>query len=436
MSVPARFMRTRLILIFTVLALSIFGCVMIYSARSIVLMEQRQDPALMGYAQFKHLIAGLIVAFALKHFNYQWLTKKIVIFTAWFCVSAILAYTIFKGSSAKGATRWLQIGSQVIQPSEFTKPFFVLLGVYCICFIQDCKKYTEFKRMGIAALLVILPTLLILGQPDKGGTAIIAGTLLIMIFLSGIIDAKLFFRIAFIGLAGLLLYSMHSDYSWQRIMVLFDPMAHRYGAAYQIIQGRIAFGSGGLIGVGIGEGGSKYSYLPEAHNDFILAVIGEECGFIGTVAIVFAFCVILYCAYDIAKNANDKKGMLIASGAGSMLMLQFLLNALGELGIIPLSGKPVPFLSYGGSSLITSYMLFGLMWCVSYHSRLPETKHDKMRRRMKVASNGAPKPRSKDTNDFTVISGGGSDFRRSTKKDTRPNNINLNSRSNDRNKRR
>ena len=455
LKVPARFMRPRMILILIVLALSIFGCVMIYSAHSIVSMEQRQNPAVMGIAQFRYLLIGLVIAYGISRVDYHFFTSKPVILFGWFLVIGVLTFTILKGRSAKGATRWLQIGGITLQPSEFAKIYFIVLGTYCISFIQDSTKYKEQIRCGLAFVFVLIPLLLILKQPDKGGTAIIAGTLLIMLLYSGIVDFKGFGIASAIGAVAILVLSFSTEYSRQRIDALFHPMEHRFGISYQIVQGRIAFGSGGLFGVGIGQGGSKYSYLPEAHNDFILAVIGEECGLIGTLAVVAAFCIILYCAYDIAKNANDKKGMLVASGAGTILMLQFMLNAGGELGLIPLSGKPIPFLSYGGSSLLTSMALFGLIWSVSVHSKLPETEHDRLRGSMSVASANGSSTRRSQTNDFTVISGGAdtrrssrTDTRRSSRResrtsssrpsrrDTRAKNTNLNGRSNDRNKHR
>ncbi len=159
-----------------------------------------------------------------------------------------------------------------------------------------------------------------------------------------------------------------------------------------MIQSFRAFGSGGLFGTGIGMGAMKYSYLPEAHNDFILAVIGEECGLVGMVLVIALFALILWSGFRIARNAPDFFGSLLAAGSSMLIVFTFLLNLSGVIGAFPLSGKAVPFLSYGGTSMMASLLVVGTILSVSVHSRLPETVHDRRRRSLGVVRDGAPAP--------------------------------------------
>ena len=153
-----------------------------------------------------------------------------------------------------------------------------------------------------------------------------------------------------------------------RIQVALNPWADEYGDGYQATLAIMAFASGGLFGRGIGNSTMKYSYLPEAHNDYILAIIGEEVGFVGTVLFFLVFAMLIYSAFRIAEQATDRRGALMASGSAVILAVQFLINALGILNVFPMTGKPLPFISYGGSSIIVSLMLAGLILRVSYES--------------------------------------------------------------------
>ena len=174
-------------------------------------------------------------------------------------------------------------------------------------------------------------------------------------------------------------------------MAMLDPWSDPYNNGYQLIQGFYAFGAGGLFGVGIGMSKQKYNYLPFAHNDFIFAVIGEECGVVGTVGMLAGFAVLLWAGYRIAINAPDLAGRLVAMGCSSILVIQMLLNVCGVIGIFPLSGKPIPFVSYGGSSIMSSIMIVGLIFSVSKESRMPLSEYDERRSAWSVtAAQGTP----------------------------------------------
>ena len=168
-----------------------------------------------------------------------------------------------------------------------------------------------------------------------------------------------------LGIAAIVALALRDSYSRARIMTMINPWVDEYGDGYQLIQGFYAFGSGGIFGVGLGTSRQKYSYLPMAHNDFIFAVIGEELGLVGTLCVLLAFFCLVWLGFRIARTAPDPSGTLIASGCVSLLAIQLLVNVCGVLGIIPLSGKPVPFISYGGSSIMSSLLLVGLVVSVS-----------------------------------------------------------------------
>ncbi len=194
-----------------------------------------------------------------------------------------------------------------------------------------------------------------------------------------------------------------------RVQVAWNPWADEYGDGYQATLAIMAFASGGLFGRGIGNSTMKYSYLPEAHNDYILAIIGEEVGFLGTLLFFLVFAMLIYSAFRIAEQATDRRGALMASGSAVILAVQFLINALGILNVFPMTGKPLPFISYGGSSIIVSLMLAGLILRVSYESARRD-EYDRRRESFAVmdeSTAGVPHVRGERSsrNGFTVLDG-------------------------------
>ena len=220
---------------------------------------------------------------------------------------------------------------------------------------------------------------------------IIAATLIVMAYLAGM-DRRWILLVIGVGVVGVLAISLKDDYSRARIVAMLNPWSDPTGSGYQLIQGFYAFGSGGVFGVGLGMSKQKYSYLPMAYNDFIFAVVGEELGLVGTLGVLAAFGVLAWAGFRIARYAPDMCGRLIAAGCTSLIVIQLLVNVCGVLGIMPLSGKPVPFVSYGGSTIISCLMLVGMIVSVSNHSTLPETVHDRSRQSWQFAD-GDERPR-------------------------------------------
>ncbi len=387
-AIPERFMQPRLVLLVSTAILVCFGLVMIYSASSISAMTSED----MGYNPFYYVqrqlgfaAAGVALAFIVSRIDYRAVVRNFQV-PIWIVTFGMLAiiFTPIAGADAYGATRWISIGPFSFQPSEFAK-ITILISVSYLAqqyFIDQTIDQMEFfKKFAIAALA---PLLLILAQPDKGSTLIIVGTLLVIGYLADV-DRRVLATIAVAGFIGFAFLSLKDDYSRARVVTMLNPWADYYGAGYQLAQGFYAFGSGGIFGVGFGFSRQKYSYLPMAHNDFIFAVIGEELGFIGVLVLLAVFGALVWAGFKIARYAPDLTGRLIAAGCTSMFIIQAFVNIGGVLGLLPLSGKPLPFISYGGSTIMSSILMVGLLMSVSRQSRLPETEYDRQRASWSIA---------------------------------------------------
>lgn len=387
-AIPERFMQPRLVLLVSTAILVCFGLVMIYSASSISAMTSED----MGYNPFYYVqrqlgfaAAGVALAFIVSRIDYRAVVRSFQV-PIWVVTIGMLAiiFTPIAGADAYGATRWISIGPFSFQPSEFAK-ITILISVSYLAqqyFIDQTIDQMEFfKKFAIAALA---PLLLILAQPDKGSTLIIVGTLLVIGYLADV-DRRVLATIAVAGFIGFAFLSLKDDYSRARVVTMLNPWADYYGAGYQLAQGFYAFGSGGIFGVGFGFSRQKYSYLPMAHNDFIFAVIGEELGFIGVLGLLAVFGALVWAGFKIARYAPDLTGRLIAAGCTSMFIIQAFVNIGGVLGLLPLSGKPLPFISYGGSTIMSSILMVGLLMSVSRQSRLPETEYDRQRASWSIA---------------------------------------------------
>lgn len=424
LNVPARFMGPRLLLIISVVFLALFGLVMIYSASSVTALyssEYGNDPAYFAMNQAKALAVGAVIAFVLMKLDYHIWTRGVPFLLLWLAIVILLllVHTSIAGQDAYGASRWIRLPGMTLQPSEIAKPFFVIAAATICGQYYEERSIDRTPALLYLALFIALPIVLVFFEPDKGSTIIVMVTLLVMAAVAGL-RPRYVFGIVAVGFVIVAIYSFKDDYAMKRIMAMIHPWDDPTGDSYQMTQGWCAFGSGGLFGVGIGYSHQKYFYLPMAYNDFIYAVVGEECGFVGTVGVILIFLVILYASYKIARFAPDLCGRLVACGCSTLLVVQTLVNVGGVLGIIPLSGKPIPFLSCGGSSALSCCILVGLILSVSHASVLPETEHDRQRAGFRLAGDdrddtmtgvGAVTTRSETRasgarRSFTVVEGG------------------------------
>jgi cell division protein FtsW len=363
MKKAAREKKPDLILLLVTLLLVTVGTVMIYSASSILATERYHDGQYFLKKQLFFLFLGLLMMVLMTRIPYYKLRKL-----AWagIALSAVLLCAIWippLGIHAGGATRWLRLGVFSFQVSEMVKIAMILFLAHFLT--QKVNRIREFKQGMLIPLAVTgFMAVLIVLQPDFGTTVIIGFITLMMIYLAG-------GRIAHLaGLAALLLpvaawVLLHKSYRLARLMTFLDPWKDPRHSGFQIIQSLISFGSGGAVGVGIGDGMQKLFYLPEPHTDFILSVIAEEGGFIAVGLVLFLYIVLIVRGFQISIKAPELFGNLLAAGLTMMIALEAFINIAGIMGLIPLKGLALPFLSYGGTSLMMSLIAVGILLNIS-----------------------------------------------------------------------
>lgn len=303
-------------------------------------------------------LMNVVIIFVMLNFDYKILGKFA---TPLYVINMVMLLAVmFIGQSALGAQRWIQIGPISLQPSEFSK----LIMIISLADMLDKKKgrLYSFKDLIPIFIYVALPFLLVLKQPDLGTSLVFLAILFGMIFVAGIRTKHL--MIIFAAGAAFMPIFWHflKDYQKKRLTVFIDPNVDPLGSGYHIIQSKIAIGSGMLFGKGLFAGTqSQLNFLPENHTDFIFAVIGEELGFVGAVLILMLYFVLLYRGIKIAGLARDNFGTLLATGITSMLAFHLLVNVGMTAGIMPVTGIPLPLMSYGVSALTTNMVSIGIL---------------------------------------------------------------------------
>ena len=342
-------------LISLVLGLTFFGVIMVGNASVVEAFRDFGDKFYYLRQQIIWALLGLSAFFVFSFFDYRKLKKLALPLILFSFITLILVLIPGIGTKALGARRWLALGFFSFQPSELTKLTFIL---YLSSFFASKKKFWPFLFV-LAALL-----LLIMLQPDLGTAVILAVTSLIIYFTSGA-PLLLIGLTGFLGLAGGAGLIFSSAYRRERLMTFLDPSRDPLGASYHIRQILIAIGSGGLFGVGLGQSRQKHEYLPEASTDSIFAVVAEELGFLGAVSILIIFLLLVWRGIRIAKEAPDDFGKLLAVGITTWIGFQALVNLSAMVALVPLTGVPLPFISYGGSSLVLSLTAMGILVNIS-----------------------------------------------------------------------
>jgi cell division protein FtsW len=270
----------------------------------------------------------------------------------------LLLVVLFAGSSVNGSSRWIGGGFMQIQPSELAKVALILYGADLLA--RKPKRARTIEGLMPFLLVVGLATLLIVAEPDLGTAMVVAFAVAATLVAAGMRMRDL----ALIGIAlacFALLMTVIEPYRMARLTGFLNPGADASGAGFQAAQAKIALGSGGLFGVGIGNGVQKAFYLPEAHTDMISAVIGEELGLVGILGVVGLFSLFGYAGLQIAKKAKDSYGKLLVAGLTSLILVQATINLFAVMGLAPLTGVPLPFVSYGNSSLLAALFAVGLI---------------------------------------------------------------------------
>ena len=383
--VPARIMRPRLVFLSCLIAICMFGLLMIYSASSVESLQENGSSWFFLYRQAIFMFIGFVLFAAIGSRLLPWpLFRSKLVWGVWFGVLVLLIAVLFVGQGAEewGASRWIDLGIFNLQPAEVAKPVIIVLTAKI--FADYFEDGTIDTRAFLIQMLIMLPfpLFLIFKEPDLGTTIIIALTVFAIAILCGLPWRV----VAFVTVAAFVLGAaaiVTSPYRAKRFLAFLDPWSDPYDTGYQATLAIMAFASGGLFGRGIGNSTMKYHYLPEAHNDYILAIIGEELGFVGTAIFVLVFVAMIIAAFYICREAPTLHAQLLASGCTIILAVQFLINVFGILGVMPMTGKPLPFVSYGGSSIIASLVLAALIFRVSVESNV-ETAADRRRSGMAV----------------------------------------------------
>jgi len=350
----------------TVFGLIFFGIVMISSSSVVISMERFGHNYFYVVRQVVSLIFGLIAMFIAYNIDYRFWQKNSFWMMAVTLILLILVFVPSIGKSAGGAHRWIGLGDQWFQPSEIIKLSFI---IYLAAWLDGRKEKIKSFWQGFIpfVFLILLVGFLIMKQPDLGTMSVIFLSAATVFFAAGAGLTHLVIGAGSVLVTlGILIKS--APYRMQRLLVFLNPSADTQGAAYHINQALIAVGSGGWWGLGFGQSKQKYLYLPQVQTDSIFAIIAEEMGFIRSSLLIAGFIFLAYLGYRIAKNAPDNFARLLAVGITTWILVQALINIGAMLNILPLTGVPLPFISYGGSSLIVLLGAVGIMLNISKHA--------------------------------------------------------------------
>lgn len=355
----------------TVVLLIAFGVVMVFSASAVFAEEEYGDGMRFLVRQSVFAAVAIPAMLVVAHIDYRrWrpLTYPALVGTV-----VLLVLTLIIGRTAGGATRWIRLGPVDIQGAELAKLALVLFLAHSLS--KKADRLTTFS-IGVLPHLVVLGVLafLCLLQPDLGSAMMLGLLTLVMLFAAGAKIGPILGTIAG-GAAAAGLAIATSSFRRARVEAFLDPFGHREGAGYQTVESMLAFGSGGWTGVGLGDSRQKLFFLPEAHTDFISAIVGEELGFVGVVLLVGAFVLIAARGLRAALHAPDDYGSWLALGATGLVVLSALTNLAVCMGLVPTKGLVLPFVSYGGSALLVSAIAMGLVLNVS-RSREPATEKE------------------------------------------------------------
>jgi len=350
-------------LITCVLCLSVIGFFVIYSATI-----HGGEVSQIWKKQMFWFGISLITMWVFSKIDYRFWMEASYIF--YFVSIVSLLAVLFIGDQTNGARRWIKLGIISYQPSELAK-LSVLLVLARYIGSQTIELYF-LRRFFLLLFLLVVPLLLILKQPDLGSALLLIPVSFILMYVGGI-RVRWLIWVGLMALASTpLIWHFLKDYQRERLAVFIDPQDDPLGAGYNIIQSVIAIGSGGISGKGYMQGTqTQLSFIPEHHTDFIFSVVGEEWGFVGCVFVLGFYYFMIQRIFEISKKARDREGALLALGIAGMFTVQIIINVGMTVGLLPVTGLTLPFISYGGSSLMFSYAAIGILLNISYANRRP-----------------------------------------------------------------
>ncbi len=348
-------------------SLALFGAVMVYSASAMIALKETEGVSQFTYfyKQFGFTLIGLMVMYATSKIDYRWYQEKTVVYGI-LAVTAILLLAVFGFPPINGARRWIRFSGVSFQPSELAK---IALPVFLAYFLTKNEKLIGDLRETVLPCAAVLGGLgaLIMLEPDLGTAIVLCAIFVAVYFAAG---AKIL-HLAAVG-AGLLLIGVgalvFAPWRIERLVAFANPFEKSSSSGYQVVQSLYAIGSGGILGEGFAKGQQKLFYLPYPYSDFIFAVVGEELGLVGTLCVVIAFGLLLWRGTRAALLAPDRFGMLLGIGIITGIIVQALFNISVVISILPAKGIPLPFISYGGSSIIVTLFAVGILLNLSQHA--------------------------------------------------------------------
>lgn len=351
------------LLVFIVFILAIFGLIMIYAASAYIAEKSFGDSAYYFHKQFKSFGIGILVWFIFSKINYRFWRKNAHIMLLLTLITLTAVFIPGLGLKLEGASRWISVGPIFFQPAEIAKLFFT---IYLAAWLAKKGEGIRDFQSGVFpfAVIVGLVAFLIIKQPDMGSMSVIAFVSAILFIVAGASWQHISFGIVS-SFAFFLFLIKSAPYRFQRLLTFLNPSGQELGTSYHINQSLMGIGSGGLFGVGFGKSFQKLYYLPQAQTDSIFAIIVEELGFIRALIVIIAFILIAWRGLRIANNAPDEFARLLAVGIVSWIIIQAFINISAMLGVMPLTGIPLPFVSYGGSSLVILLGAIGILTNIS-----------------------------------------------------------------------
>ena len=346
-----------------VFIIGLFGIIMIYSASSIWAEYKFHDAFKFVKAQGIFFLAGIVLMNALLKIDYSVYQKHDNKILGICFLLLVLVLIPGIGTVRNGSRSWFGLGGFGIQPSEFAK---IGLIIYVSKYLANHRKEMRDIKKGVLPILMVIGVffLLIMLEPDFGTAMVIVLTLVCMIFVSGV-KVSFFVKVGFMGLLGIVGLILVAPYRMARIVSFLNPWTDPLGSGFQIIQSLYAIGPGGLLGQGFLNSHQKHFYLPEPQTDFIFSIISEEFGFLGVLIVVSFFFFLFYRSLKISMRTEDAFGKYLSFGLAFGILIQAVLNLCVVVGLIPVTGVTLPFLSYGGSSLLVSMVSMGIILNIS-----------------------------------------------------------------------
>ncbi len=347
------------------IGLALFGVVMVYSASAVIAQRENGNQYYYVIKQAIWTSIGFVVMLAAMQFDYNRLRDRRIVYGL-LLLTVLLLLAVFAFGRVNGAHRWIKFKGFSIQPSELSK---LVLALFLAYFLEKhAGDEQSFWRTFVpCAFITGLLAVLVVAEPDLGTAMMLAVIFGVLIYTSGarLLHLGMVAAPALVGVAGLLIFV---PFRMRRLIMFLDPWADPQGSGFQVVQSLIAIGSGGPNGLGFAQGKQKMMFLPFAHSDFIFAVIGEELGLIGTLTVLLIFALFLWRGIRTSLLAPDRFGMLLSLGLVTGIVAQALFNISVVLSLVPTKGIPLPFISYGGSSLVPTLAAVGILLNISQHA--------------------------------------------------------------------